>query len=309
MKEKTIQQVRDEIIARLSCEDEWAQKEAVMAITREADHAEEEDISFVSYSMWCIESALRAYNEAFKVLSKDDRSGMSHSITLGVLESLLEHRVLSPITEGNADWEFREGHWDDLKCIKHYNSRRYWPLSKEILPDGTVKYSDFDRVCFKEVSIDEDGNSIDEPTYWSSDLNRYFDEVIPIKMPYVPDKYCIHIHEVQAFIESGSYDTIKIEKVIKNGKELSDDDLTFLDIPNFMRRATDEDIRFDPDIRPDTWFGCTEEEYDNRCKIAPSAKEIEEYDRKKSIEQLARYSAKDVENTKTMLTSGMPTNE
>ena len=82
-------------------------------------------------------------------------------------------------------------------------------LFKDIEPDGTITYRDFDRcVCYDPAKPDD---------FWSRGLaSRIINEMFPITMPYYPRLGRYKIAE-QAFLtdrQHGDYDTLYISDVI-----------------------------------------------------------------------------------------------
>ena len=76
-------------------------------------------------------------------------------------------------------------------------------LFKYVYPDGTVKYSDIDRVTGINIAYPE-------ATYTSGTLRDIVDEMFPITMPYSPKSksYKIYTEDFLTDKSKGDYDTV-----------------------------------------------------------------------------------------------------
>lgn len=182
---------------------EWAENEVKIACERErksSGNSGEWD-----YGCACYESALKAY----KSLMEDGHSGMSFSITRNILIRLMNDLPLTPI-------EDTEDIWSDIADtsglhgeVVNYQCKRKSSLFKYIYADGSVKYSDIDRV----VCIDINCPSI---TYRSGFVARKFNELYPITMPYIPEgPIKIYTETFLYDINNGDFDTKGIFYAIK----------------------------------------------------------------------------------------------
>lgn len=180
----------------------WAEREVRLAIERECKAAENSDDIGVRYATLCYNSALKAYNS----LMEDDHSGMSISITKNILNRLIEHKPLTPIEDTDDVWNDGYTYGDD--DVKHYQCKRMSALFKEVYPDGTVKYSDNDRViCY-------DLNDKCRVPFHNGFVSRFIDEMYPITMPYIADvRYEVYISEYLTDEKNGDFDTISVEFV------------------------------------------------------------------------------------------------
>ena len=177
------------------CMDSWAEREVEILKSKNKPDSDEE----FDYVGECAESALRAY----KSLMSDGHSGMSISITAGILNKLIKGQALTSIEDTEDAWNESGGYCDEEKGIKHYQSNRMSSLFKDVYPDGTVKYSDIDRVT---------GINMADPdiTYTSGTLRAIVDEMFPITMPYSPKSksYKIYTEDFLTDRSKGDYDTV-----------------------------------------------------------------------------------------------------
>ena len=177
------------------CMDSWAEREIEILKSKNKPESDEE----FDYVGECAESALRAY----KSLMSDGHSGMSISITAGILNKLIKGQALTSIEDTEDAWNESGGYCDEEKGIKHYQSNRMSSLFKDVYPDGTVKYSDIDRVT---------GINMADPdiTYTSGTLRAIVDEMFPITMPYSPKSksYKIYTEDFLTDKSKGDYDTV-----------------------------------------------------------------------------------------------------
>lgn len=146
----------------------WAERE--IAILK-GDNKSDDGFDYVGA---CCDSALKA----FKSLMNDGHSGMSIGITKNILNKLIEGKPLTPIEDTPDVWNETGGYGDDDK-IKHYQCKRMSALFKNVYPDGTVSYSDVDRVI---------GVNLNNPNicFHSGRTDKYIKDRFPITMPYVP---------------------------------------------------------------------------------------------------------------------------
>ena len=177
------------------CMDSWAEREIEILKSKNKPESDEE----FDYVGECAESALRAY----KCLMSDGHSGMSISITAGILNKLIKGQALTSIEDTEDAWNESGGYCDEEKGIKHYQSNRMSSLFKDVYPDGTVKYSDIDRVT---------GINMADPdiTYTSGTLRAIVDEMFPITMPYSPKSksYKVYTEDFLTDKSKGDYDTV-----------------------------------------------------------------------------------------------------
>ena len=175
--------------------DSWAEREIEILKSKNKPDSDEE----FDYVGECAESALRA----FKCLMSDGHSGMSISITAGILNKLIKGQALTSIEDTEDVWNESGGYCDEEKGIKHYQSNRMSSLFKDVYPDGTVKYSDIDRVTGINMGYPDSG-------YTSGTLRAIVDEMFPITMPYSPKSksYKVYTEDFLTDKSKGDYDTV-----------------------------------------------------------------------------------------------------
>ena len=153
------------------------------------------------YGCSCYKSALKAY----KCLMDDNHSGMSFSFTRGILERLMRHEPLTPIT----DDDFKGGNLiysdEDLASMglkSEIQCPRMSSLFRKETVDGKVTYCNVDRSYCVNVETPSDTFSCGRET-------NIVDEMFPIKMPYLPEKeeYKVYIQTFLADKKNGDFDT------------------------------------------------------------------------------------------------------
>ena len=146
----------------------------------------------------CYDSAIRAY----KSLMKDGHSGASIHITHGILNRLIDMKPLTAIEDIPEVWNDISMWKSDEGIVEQYQCKRMSSLFKDIYDDGTVKFTDVNRVS----CID-----IDNPIVsWHSRLgDNIVDELFPIEMPYYPtnDPYKLYMEDFLLDPENGDFDT------------------------------------------------------------------------------------------------------
>ena len=130
-------------------EKSWAEHEVKIVL----DNLKKDQSEDYRYTEAVLNAALEVYN----VLMEQDHSGMSYNCTCKILKDLLDRKPLTPITGRDDEWGYTETR-----------------------PDGTIKYSDVDRVRSAEVGTHD--------YCWSSGTStRVVDELFPITLPYYPE--------------------------------------------------------------------------------------------------------------------------
>ncbi len=175
---------------------EWAKKEVELA-TKNQDE----------YGRLCYESALRAY----KSLMQDEHSGMSFSITSSILKQLMDMKPLTPIYDTDDIW--REVLFSS-DGQKHYQCDRLTSLFKDVHEDGSVEYSDVNRVVCVDILNREN-------TYSLGIVTNVIDFLFPIQMPYTADTtFKVYCEDFLSEEASGDFDIIGLmyaEKILGNG--------------------------------------------------------------------------------------------
>ena len=180
---------------------DWARKEVELVCKKHSGDEDEE------YYKACCESALKAY----ECLLNDEHSGLSLSVTRNILFRLMDGKPLSPITEDDfePDQEIQESpEWlQRLGIISDVPCTRMSGLYKYTYKDGRVEYKDVNRV----TTYDEGSN-----TPWSSGwVNKIVNEMYPITMPYMGEKYIAYVRESKSINCKSDYDCV-ILKALKH---------------------------------------------------------------------------------------------
>ena len=186
---------------------EWARREVEIACKRENPDREEGEWD---YGCACYESALKAY----ECLSEHGHSGFSWGLTRNVLMRLMDGKPLTPIEDNEEDWKESRGYNDGGK---HYQCKRMSSLFKDVSADGTVKYTDVNRVEMFNVESPD--------VAWSNGYIRdLIDERFPITFPYIPEvrPYRVYVEEFLYEEGNGDYDTIGILYCVKPDGEKVD---------------------------------------------------------------------------------------
>ena len=186
---------------------EWAEREVQIACKRENPDRKEGEWD---YGCACYESALKAFNS----LMEDGHSGMSIGFTKQILNRLIDGKPLTPIEDTEDVWNDITDRHEDYET---YQCKRMSSLFKDIYSDGSVKYSDIDRI---ECVDFYDGN-----TYYSGFISRIVDEMYPITMPYLGEKtYKVYVSDFLYDENNGDFDTIKIHYILKpDGEKIAVD--------------------------------------------------------------------------------------
>lgn len=177
----------------------WAAKEVELACEKEKEDSE--DSGEWDYGVACYESALRAYQS----LCRDGHSGFSIQTTKSILNRLVDGKCLTPIEDTPDIWNDVTGECNWKEGYQKYQCKRMSSLFKEIAPDGTVAYSDVERVC--GVDINSPGTA-----FTNGFITRLVDKLFPITMPYLPSvkKFRVFREEFLVDPKNGDYDTIAL---------------------------------------------------------------------------------------------------
>ena len=179
---------------------DWAEQECRLACKKENPDFDFDSDDF-DYGCSCYKSALKAY----KSLAEDGHSGMSFSFTRDILERLMRHEPLTPITDddfkgGNLSYSDEDlasmGLKSEIQCP------RMSSLFRKETVDGKVTYCDVNRAYSVNVETPSDTFSCGRET-------NIVDEMFPIKMPYLPEKeeYKVYIQTFLADKKNGDFDT------------------------------------------------------------------------------------------------------
>lgn len=175
----------------------WAEREIELACESERKGAEKPEDA--AYGVACYDSALRAYQS----LMRNGHSGFSIQITKSLLNRLIDGKCLTPIEDTPDIWEDVSEMFGKDDPVKHYQCKRMSSLFKEVAPDGTVTYSDTNRV--QVVNVDEP-----DIAYTNGFTTRLIDKLAPITMPYFPadKKFKVVREEFLTDPKNGDFDTV-----------------------------------------------------------------------------------------------------
>ena len=178
---------------------EWAEQECRLACKRENPDFDFDGDDF-DYGCSCYKSALKAY----KSLVEDDHSGMSFSFTRNILERLMRHEPLTPITDDDFKGEDSICSDEDLasRGLKsEIQCPRMSRLFRKATIDGDVTYNDRNRADCIDIEKPSDT--------FSSNTDKIVDELFPIKMPYLPEKgkYKVYVQTFLTDKKNGDFDT------------------------------------------------------------------------------------------------------
>ena len=185
----------------------WAEREVEIACKRENPDRKEGEWD---YGCACYESALKA----FKILMEAGHSGFSIGITKNILNRLIDGNPLTPIEDTEDVWN---------ECIHTnreyttYQCKRMSSLFKDVYEDGTVKYSDVDRVICVDYYTGV--------SYSFGFIRDIVDEMFPITMPYLGgETYKVYDSDFLYDENNGDFDTIKIHYILKpDGEKITVD--------------------------------------------------------------------------------------
>ena len=217
---------------------DWAEREVAIACKKE--NSIKKDGEF-DYGCACYESALKA----FKTLFNDGHSGLSMKFTQLILNRLINGQPLTPIEDTSDIWYECHHYKDDHKL---YQCKRMSSLFKDVYADGTVEYSDNNRLYCVNIHNPND-------TYSSGLVRRIIDKMFPITMPYIPGKPIeVYCEDFLTDKKNGDFDTIGVFYALKteNGKQEK------IEINRFFREPKDnEKLILD-------WVEISKEEYIQR---------------------------------------------
>lgn len=180
---------------------DWAKREVEIACKHENPDRKEGELD---YGCVCYESALKAFNS----LMEDGHSGFSIGLTKQILNRLIDGKPLMPIEDTDDIWD--ECEWSSDKTAKTYRCKRMSGLFKDVYSDGTIKYTDNNRVI---------GVNLDNPNVgWHSRITRdIVEELFPLTMPYMPaDKpYKVFCEDCLTDPKNGDFDTLAVYYILK----------------------------------------------------------------------------------------------
>lgn len=177
----------------------WAEREVEIACKRERALSDED--GEWDYGVACYQSALKAYNS----LMEDGHSGMGFGITKNILNRLIEGKPLTPIEDTPDVWN-DISRYDPKNPVKKYQCKRMSSLFKDVYPDGTVKYSDVDRVICEDIRDHTN-------TYTNGFIRSIVDAMYPITMPYSGEKFRVVCSDCLTDPNNGDFDTMGIHSI------------------------------------------------------------------------------------------------
>lgn len=175
----------------------WAAQEVELAIQAEKDGSEDTDDW--NYGAECYKSALRA----FESLCRDGHSSFGIQMTKSILNRLIDGKCLTPIEDTPDAWTDISDSFSDGVKTTRYQCKRLHSLFKEAAEDGTVTFSDVNRVY---------GVNVDNPdaAFTNGFLTRLIDKIFPITLPYLPSskKFKVVVDDFLVDPKNGDYDTV-----------------------------------------------------------------------------------------------------
>ena len=217
---------------------DWAEREVAIACEKEKEKFNNEEGEF-DYGCACYESALKA----FRTLCDDGHSDLSMKITQSILNCLINGRPLTPIEDTDDIWYERHHYKEGNKL---YQCKRMSSLFKDVYADGTVEYSDNNRLYCVNINNQND-------TYYSGLVRRIVDKMFPITMPYMPGTPIkVYCEDFLTDKKNGDFDTIGILYAFKteNGEQKK------IEINRFFKEPKDNE-EYD-------WVEISKEEYIQR---------------------------------------------
>ena len=178
---------------------EWAEQECRIACKKENPNFDFDSNDF-DYGCSRYKSALKAY----KSLAEDGHSGMSFSFTRDILERLMRHEPLTPITDDDfegGNYLYPDERLASLGLKSEIQCPRMSSLFRKETVDGKVTYCDVNRAYCVDIETPSDT--------FSSSANNIVDELFPIKMPYLPEKgkYKVYVQTFLTDKKNGDFDT------------------------------------------------------------------------------------------------------
>ena len=217
---------------------DWAEREVAIACKKENSINKDREFD---YDCACYKSALKA----FKTLCDDGHSGLSIKMTQVILNCLIDGKPLTPIEDMDDVWNLIGNHDDGYRS---YQCKRMSSLFKDVYADGTVEYSDIDRLYC--VNIHNPNG-----TYSSGLVRRIIDKMFPITMPYMPGRPIkVYCEDFLTDKKNGDFDTVGVFYALKteNGEQKK------IEINRFFREPKDNEKL----IRG--WVEISKEEYIQR---------------------------------------------
>ena len=137
---------------------------------------------------------------------------MSIQITKSILNRLIDGKCLTPIEDDPDIWTKVE--FGENDTIQHFQCNRMSSLFKDVAEDGTVTYSDVNRVQL----INKESPDI---PFRNGFGTRLIDKMYPITLPYFPadKKFKIIVEEFLTDEKNGDFDTVGyLQLILPNGE-------------------------------------------------------------------------------------------
>ena len=237
---------------------EWAKREVEIACKNENPDRKEGEFD---YGCACYEGALKA----FETLCNQGHSGMSIKFTQHILNRLIDGRPLKPI-EDTPDV------WNDITELKEdgtveYQCNRMSSLFKKVRVDGSIEYTDVDRVYGVDIH-----NS--DLTYKSGLLTRIINEMFPIKMPYMPASKSYKFVTTDFLVDpkNGDFDTMALFTLTEPSGEKT------MEVNRYFRAPEEGEEETYPG-----WVEISEDEYTKRVFRAGGIKHYHKSEDKDEI--------------------------
>lgn len=182
---------------------DWAKREIEIACKHENPNRKEGEFD---YGCARYESALKAFNS----LTEDGHSGLSIGFTKHILNRLIDGKPLTPIEDTDDIWEECKYFSRTDGKVQHYQCKRMSSLFKDVYSDGTIKYTDNNRV----ICVDLDNPNVG----WHSRITwDIVEELFPLTMPYMPsDKpYKVFCEDSLTDPKNGDFDTLAVYYILK----------------------------------------------------------------------------------------------
>ena len=175
----------------------WAAHEVELAVQSEKEATKGTDDW--KYGAGCYESALRA----FQSLCRDGHSGFSIQMSKSILNRLVDGRTLTPIEDTPDIWSDISEVFSKGEKSKQYQCKRMSSLFKKIAEDGTVSFSDTNRVSC--INIENP-----DVSFINGFATRVIDSIFPITMPYLPSSKKFKVVQDEFLVDpkNGDYDTV-----------------------------------------------------------------------------------------------------
>ena len=217
---------------------EWAEREIEIACKNENPDRKEGEFD---YGCACYEGALKA----FETLCNQGHSGMSIKFTQHILNRLVDGKPLTPIEDTPDAWEAVTELEDDGRM--EFQCKRMSSLFKTVYANGTVEYKDIDKVYCEDVHNPDN-------TYYTGIARTIVDEIIPMKMPYMPPSKPYKLTATDFLVDpkNGDFDTMAFFTLFKPDGEK-------IEVNRYFRAPEDGEEETYPG-----WVEISEDEYTKR---------------------------------------------